>query len=459
MTNITLEHPEYVGQKAMWRRYRDLYAGGESIREHAGEYLMRRQKEPLEVYSERLSRVFYENYAGSIIDWYGATLFRREPVLQFAGGAERDRHFFRQFAEDCDLQGTAFADFFRKLFTDALVFGSSYALIDFPRVGDKPSNRAEEDASGASRAYLVSYTPEHLINWSVDDRGAFETAVLRSSRLRKESGSGDAWVEETTWVSYDREEYRIYRSQHCDGKASEPELVSRGRHALAAARTVPLLELRLPEGLWLMNKAAMLQLEHFNKSNALAWAIHMGLFAMPVVYSDKEWDSMVGESYYVQMGPNDRFGWTEPEGKVFQIAADNLARLKDEIYRICYLLNQAGSAEAGMVQSGLSKMRDYTITQEVLRAYGDFVKDSMKKIFRAVAAARQDGVEVDVSGLDEFDIADFATDLQNATQLLALGINSPTLRKQIYTRLAQKYLCDSRQQVKEQVAAEIQEAA
>ena len=36
-----------------------------------------------------------------------------------------------------------------------------------------------------------------------------------------------------------------------------------------------------------MNKAALLQLEHFNKSNALSWALTMGLFAMPVVYSDQ----------------------------------------------------------------------------------------------------------------------------------------------------------------------------
>ena len=38
-----------------------------------------------EVYQERLSRVFYENYVGSIIDWYAATLMRREPVLLFEG--------------------------------------------------------------------------------------------------------------------------------------------------------------------------------------------------------------------------------------------------------------------------------------------------------------------------------------------------------------------------------------
>lgn len=233
MLNVTLEHPEYAARKAVWRKYRDLYSGGEMIREHAGEYLMRRQKEPMEVYNERLSRVFYENYAGSIIDWFGATLFRREPVMQFDGGAERDRAFFHAFAEDCDLRGTTFTDFFRKQFIDCLVFGSSYILIDFPKIGGPASNRAEEDASGASRAYLVGYAPEHLINWSTDERGALEWAVLRSSQLRKASAGSDTWVEETTWVSYDREEYQVFRSQSGDGVNREPELVSRGRHALA----------------------------------------------------------------------------------------------------------------------------------------------------------------------------------------------------------------------------------
>ena len=85
---IDQEHPEYVARKAMWTKYRDLYAGGEQLREHASLYLSRRQKEPHEVYQERLSKVFYENYVGSIIDWYAATLFRREPVLSIEGANE-----------------------------------------------------------------------------------------------------------------------------------------------------------------------------------------------------------------------------------------------------------------------------------------------------------------------------------------------------------------------------------
>ncbi len=42
----------------MWKRYRDLYLGGEPLRLHAQDYLVRRQREPGDVYSERLSRVF-----------------------------------------------------------------------------------------------------------------------------------------------------------------------------------------------------------------------------------------------------------------------------------------------------------------------------------------------------------------------------------------------------------------
>ena len=151
------------------------------------------------------------------------------------------------------------------------------------------------------------------------------------------------WERETRWIYYDREKYRIYRRRSEGGKI---ELMDEGRHGLAGQRRVPLFELRVSDGLWLMNKAALLQLEHFNKSNALAWALTMGLFAMPVVYSDREFKQIVGESYYIQLGQDDRFGWTEPEGNVYQIAAENLVRLKDEIYRVCYLMNQAAGREA-----------------------------------------------------------------------------------------------------------------
>ena len=451
---ITREHPDYVRQREMWHRYRDLYAGGEQFKTNASRYLTPRHKEPAEVYYERLNSVFYENYAGSIIDWYAATLLRREPALTF-DGSDRSRDFFNGFVEDCDLNGTSVSDFFRQRFIDALVGGRSHVLIDFPRAQASPENRAEEDALGLSRAYLVGYSAEQLINWSLDSKGGYEWVVLRTTGLRESESADREWVTRTQWAYYDKEHFRIYEQIGSDGTATGITLLAEGRHGLAKLRRVPLINLNVGEGLWLMNRSALLQMEHFNKSNALSWALSMGLFASPVVYSDKPFNQIMGESYYIQLAPGDRFGWTEPTGNVYQIAADNLSRLQQEIYRVCYLSQAGGEMAGNGAQSGLSKQRDFAITQEVLRSYGDLIKDVMKRILRWVADAREDAVQIDVSGLDEFDIGDFSTDVADAQQLLNVGVDSPTLRKQIYTRLALKYLCDIRQDIKDQIVREI----
>jgi hypothetical protein len=91
----------------------------------------------------------------------------------------------------------------------------------------------------------------------------------------------------------------------------------------------------------------------------------------------------------------------------------------------------------------------------VLRAYGAAVKDCIGRIVNSIAAARQDDVAVTVTGLDEVDISDFTTELNNAASLLNLGIESRTLRREICQRLALKYLNDARQETKDQIAREI----
>src|ERR1022692_4790461 len=145
MLNINREHPEYIARKAMWRQYKDLYAGGERLRANASEYLVRRHKEPGEVYQERLSRVFYENYIGSIIDWYAATLIRREPGVLFEGSDSTAKEFYNLLSKDCDLKGTKLSEFFRQRFVQMLVCGCSYIVVDFPRTDGAALTRADED--------------------------------------------------------------------------------------------------------------------------------------------------------------------------------------------------------------------------------------------------------------------------------------------------------------------------
>jgi hypothetical protein len=451
-TTINREHPEYAARKAMWKQYRDLYSGGEQLREHASEYLARRHKEPGPIYAERLSKVFYENYVGSIVDWYAATLMYRAPSVTFDGNGVAVKTFYTDLSGNCDLRGTSLSEFFRQRFVETLVCGSSYIVADFPRANGPATNRAEEDASGRSRAYLVSYGPDEVINWNYDETGNLEWVVIRTTCLQQSKVTDAKWERETRWIYYDRENFKIFSKR---GDSKQIELIDEGLHGFAGLHRVPVFQMKVTDGLWLLNKSALLQLEHFNKSNALSWALTMGLFATPVIYSDREWNQIMGESYYIQLGPQDRFGWAEPEGKVYQIAADNLVKLKDEIYRVCYLLTQAGETSGNSQQTAISKQMDFSTTEQVLRAYGDTVKDSMRQVLWAIAAARQDGVSIDISGMDEFDIDEFSSELDDAKKLLELGIRSPTLVKQVFKKLALKYLSDARQEVKNQVSDEI----
>jgi hypothetical protein len=461
---INTEHHDYKARTALWKQYRDLYTGGAQFKAQAGNYLVQRNREPAGVYNERLDRAFYENYIGSIVDWYAATLFRREPVISVDGENDPGRRFYSSFIEDCDRHGTNLSDFFRQQILEALICGSSFTLVDFPRQHCQLQTRAEEEAVGAANAYLVSYTAEEVINWSTDERGEYEWVVIRTKQVRRQRLEDPEPMLETYWHYYDREHYRTYRQSGKQGlfgaaiETAPVELVAEGLHGLAKLQRVPLFELKLTDGMWLMNKAATLQLEHFNKSNALGWALTMGLFAMPVIYSDREWNQVVGDSYYIQLGKDDKFGWAEPEGHVYEIASRNLERLKDEIYRVCYLLAQAGRTSAdGRMVSGLSKQRDFAITQEVLRALGDTAKDAIRRVLLAVEQAREDGLGITVAGMDEFDIGDFSAEVEDARKLLDLNVGSPTLRRQIYKKLAFKYLCDERQDMKDAIAREIDE--
>jgi hypothetical protein len=83
------------------------------------------------------------------------------------------------------------------------------------------------------------------------------------------------------------------------------------------------------------------------------------------------------------------------------------------------------------------------------------MKDSMRSVLNRIAEARRDALTIDVTGLDEFDITDFSSEANDAQSLLGLGIPSPTLKKQVFKRVALKYLSDARQEIKERIEEEI----
>jgi len=448
-------HPEYRAWLASLEMYRDLYSGGAQMKSKASSYLYRRHREPAEVYQERVSRAFYENYLGSIIDWYASTLFRREPILTVEDTSRRNSKFYFEFFNDCDRNSTSITDFLRKSFIDALIFGKSFIALEFPKRETNFSNRLEEEEYGMDRGYLTTIHATDVVNWAYTQDGKLTLLVVKlqgGSALNRSNGEEQS----NRYLIYTETEYFIV--EESSGSETSIRIVEKGLHSCASEARLPVFDITLSEGLWLMNKAAHLQLEHYNKSNSLAWSLGMALYATPVVYSKRDQAAILGESYYIHLDPEDKFGWTEPEGNVYRIAMENLGRLQEEIYRTCYLMGQSRSWLSGSAQtSGNSKRADYQITQEVLRAYGDCVKDTLKRLLQTLTRIRKDDLRISVSGLDEFEVGEFNEELDEAQKLLNLGLGSKTFRKQAFKKLAFKFLADINETTKERIAAEIEE--
>ena len=83
------------------------------------------------------------------------------------------------------------------------------------------------------------------------------------------------------------------------------------------------------------------------------------------------------------------------------------------------------------------------------------MKGFLRQLLGLIAAARKDDVAVQVSGLDQFDIKDFTEELANAQTLSTLVTGSSTFTKEMQKRLALRYLEDINQDVKDRVAAEV----
>ena len=417
------------------RRYRDLYLGGEQFRLHAPEYLVRRQKEPGEVYSERLSRVFYENYIGSIVDWYAATLMRQEPVLTFEGPNEAGKKFFAEFVEDCDRKETQLNEFFRQQFIESAGCGRQLHAGGFSASGG-----AGADPGGGRRLGRVAGVPGGLRgrrSHQLELRRAreLEWVVIRTQLLQE----GPAWrtrmADGDAVVYYDKRDFPDLLSTQETGRRARRGWWTKGTHGLANCGRCRCSSCGCRKGLWLMNKAALAatgalqQVERAGVGADDGAVRDAGGLLGPGVEPDggRELLHPTGAGRQVRVDGAGGQGLPDRGGQPDAAEGRDLPGV---------LSDAAGGRGAGQgdQQSGLSKQMDFAMTQEVLRAYGDAVKDAMRQVLRAIAAARQDGLAIDVTGMDEFDIADFSTELADAQEVAGAGDRVADAEESRYSR-------------------------
>ncbi len=162
-------HLDYDANLAAWLRARDVIAGEDAVKVGGIKHLPRLDSQSDDEYLGYKSRACFFNATSRTCDGFLGLLFRRDPEVKLP-----DRHAgvggaLRVFTDDVDLMGTSLFTFCKGVTGEVLSVGRSGTLIDW-------------QADGESRAYVVRYVAEDILNWQtgrINGRNVVTMVALR----------------------------------------------------------------------------------------------------------------------------------------------------------------------------------------------------------------------------------------------------------------------------------------
>lgn len=187
MSNLC--HPHYAKRRAHYEFMRHAYEGGY---DYLVRYLSPHPKESTEAYQRRIERAVYPNLCRVQVQTYAAQLYR-SPVTRSAGTDDEGtattddtlaHEVLENLWQDIDLMGSDADRFFKDAAAWVQVVGAVGVLVDrtlVPPDEPLPTTRAAEQELGL-RPYCTMIPADRIIDWDVDERGAFRWVVYSHER-------------------------------------------------------------------------------------------------------------------------------------------------------------------------------------------------------------------------------------------------------------------------------------
>lgn len=443
---------------ALLRRHQDLFEGGASFRARVADYLPRNDVEPAAVHKKRCERAHYLNYCASITNFFASALFTSPPVLA-SDPAEVDA-FYADLREDADGTGTDLDALLRDMVVRALVGRRAYLRVEFPPVaGAAPTTLADADAAGLRRARLVPVPTEAIRHWRRAPDGTFAWVVEYDRREELLDFSDEAPTVTETWTQWfaDGGARRWQLVRRAEDRPRPEDTVPEIEPLVSPCGAIPLVELRLPPELWLLNHLADPALEHFRKRNALSWAIDRTCYAMPFFFlKDARKPPTMGAGYYGILGMDEKVDWPSPPSTPFDVIAANTRELVQELHRVAQQMALGVDNNASAIgRSGDSKKADHEATEIVLKAYGKRMREPLERVMDLISRGRGERIVWSVGGMDVYDLADAATLTDMAVASDPLRIPSATYRRELFKAVTRAQLPNLGEDARRAIDAEI----
>lgn len=469
LTQVNAEH-----DADYWQELRALYHGGKRLL--GDDAVMRRlfpahRDEIEKVYEERKRRAFYVSYASEIVSKIVADLGLDPLTLGTGGDKETAKwdEFYDTFFKDVTPRAgerLSMNALIRERALEALQVRRAWTLVELPgSPSSQFSSRAEQEKAGALNAYAVPLDAESVLDWEFDHDGELEFVLLNFRDQKRPSVTSSRSMITERWVWYDRQKCVVYQvTYRADNPPQEKDIIPMVSEVLHGFGRVPALCLKLPHGLWAMDKLASLAKEHFNKRSALGWAEFQSLFQElyeflapaispgGVIVNELQEDPgrakahRRGQGYVQERGSDDKAMFIGPGSESFTHALASCKDIRDEMHRVTHQMAlTVDNSAAALQRSGESKELDQAATTVVLQALGVLCREYANSIMAMVAKMRGDkdlAAKWSVTGMTKFNRPDPAKVIEEATGVKLLEIKSETFQRRYQLKVAKSALPD-----------------
>ena len=402
---------------------RDAYFGTGGF--ETGAYLSKHKRESDEDYAFRRNNAYYLNYFAPIVNALVDPIFKKNPLRDYHGSAER---FIKNFSLDTDAAGTSIQIFIKRAAVMAKVYGISFIVVDNARNVDSRSQQEMLQRRQFPYAYVLE--PDNLEEYGIDKTGDLEYIKF------KEIAHIESGTIQYRYVYFDRTAWKIWG----DGIA-----LQQGTHNLGCVPVVPLFSRMLeqktmrpaPELLPIARTAKAL----YNHCSWLGEILRNQTFPLLTIPSLDAKDLVIGTNNALGYNPDYSHepNFIAPPSDPATILQNQIASLVQEMYRMANLSFVISTTQNN--NSGIARQWEFERTNQQLSNFAAQCAHAETAIMNLVAKWVNEDITYTVAYPDNFGIVDVTEELTQAQAVLDMGLGDG-LREEVLKKVLAAYCPD-----------------